>query len=400
MALTRENFATEEQWLEYLRQRENPGALPNRPRRSDFDSADEWKDYRNEVKAGMNTNPFDLDKMYAQQNQNAQFLKDAGAFGGLRQSDRNPGGALNSGIDYLKANYNRAANPYENGLSEGLAQAAVRQAQQIQKADAEYQEMLKQRTGTVSTADGKTQYFSDPSNARPDFVSQIIPDRYGGGVGIGNKAPIMDEGDLPTGSGIPMSPQEAYGIDQIGNGIYAPEDRTNATSMDANDARHAGTAQGVRNAITDFYQNRQRTVPEVPESAAAEVLGNDQTEQIRESVSQEVLQTMAKGEDPTQLLDRAVSAGVMTPEEADVFERAYLSKEPVRPPAKPAPLPPLQPDKSPTMRDLRNENKLMPDWMKSALNEADDFINGGLKQGAMNLIGGLRPRGSFWNPFD
>jgi hypothetical protein len=174
------------------------------------------------------------------------------------------------GLDYLAKNYNPAANPYDRRSPnyidpQARAASAVAEAKELQRARAEQRQMDLERYGT--TTDGEiTNYYSNPLSPSegPDFTVINIPEQYGGGMAYGgseNLIKIDPNRELPTGSGIPMSALEAFSTDKLENNIYAPEDRSSPSSMDANDARRFMVQESIKDRIKDFYETPRELRP-------------------------------------------------------------------------------------------------------------------------------------------
>lgn len=248
-----------------------------RVRRSDFDSAEEWQDFKRQQREQKNRLSGDEARMmFEQSQQRFNQFNDAGLFGGIRNSPRNPGGSQNAGLDWLADGWKPEKNPYENGQINPVAnaQAAVVERKEHQRANEQFALQKKHDTGVYQRPDGASEfYYNNPFGDTPDATMMPIDERYGGGIGVGGISLRQPQGALPTGSGIPMSSDAAFGVGQIGPGIYQ-EDRSNAYAMDAADARAAADAMGFDAAMEQFYKGRT-TAEEVgrqsPEAPAPEL---------------------------------------------------------------------------------------------------------------------------------
>lgn len=248
-------------------------------------------------------------QMMLQQQQNIPVAKDEGLLGGISQSPRNPGGRLNTGIDWVKANYNPNNNPFEGRNIQAEAAGAVSgaKADQLDRLNKEVLGIAK--GGTLSRDVGGANMTSFYGADRGDQAAAYalknptqplmnvlnIPEQYGGGMGYGSSMPLPQADPsllLPTGgynpqagvggSGVPMSAGEAQGTDLVGPGIYGERDRSNPASQDAIMARGALTQGGIKQRLKEFYENPfsdpvghvepqplQPVAPQAPPQAAA-----------------------------------------------------------------------------------------------------------------------------------
>jgi len=187
-----------------------------------------------------------------------------------RQSNIKPDFGSN-GLDYLKKNYDPAKNPYDpknpNYVSpQAKAASAVAELRELQRHRAEQRQMDLERYRRTIDGD-TTRYYSNPLDTSdgPDFTAINIPEQYGGGTALGSSEPLIridPNRKLPTGSGIPMSALQAFATDKLENNIYAPVDRSNPVSMDANDARRFAVQDSIKERVRDFYENPRTTEEE------------------------------------------------------------------------------------------------------------------------------------------
>jgi len=239
------------------------------------------------------------------------------------------------GLDYLAKNYNPAANPYDRRSPnyidpQARAASAVAETKELQRARAEQRQMDLERYGRTTDGD-ITSYYSNPldTSEGPDFTVASIPDQYGGGMAYGGDENIIridPNRELPTGSGIPMNALEAFMTDKLENNIYAPEDRSNVNSMDANDARSFMVQESIKNKIKDFYKTPRELrsvsepVPNVMEPMEPSVVSEvfpPAPALIPEPVTREKLLQPAEDymEDAGPLLDNPISKDALdTPE--------------------------------------------------------------------------------------
>jgi hypothetical protein len=221
-------------------------------------------------------------QMQEQQQQNIPIAKDEGILGGLGQSSRNPGGRNNTGIDWLKGNYNPDNNPFEGRNPQAEAMGAVENAKYEQGQRRNQETLGIAQNGTLNRDIGGATMGSFYGPDRGDQAAAYglgnpttpvmnvlnIPDQYGGGKGYGSTMTLPQADPsllLPTGgynaeagiggSGIPMSAGEAQGVGNLGNGIYAPRDAQNPASQDAIMARQALAQGGINQRLKEFYTN-------------------------------------------------------------------------------------------------------------------------------------------------
>jgi len=240
-------------------------------------------------------NPELLAQMHAQKQEEIRQAKEMGLLGGIGQSSRNPGGADNTGLDWLRGNYNPSNNPAEGRDVQGMARAAVEEQkrQQIigQRQDGKQIHDNGSRSFDVGGAT-QTDFFNDRETAGIGYAQgqpttpagsiMQFPEQYGGGQGsglpAGRRSPsIQGNEQLPTGgynasagvggSGVPMSAAEAYGTDNQGNGIYGERDRSNPSSQDAIMARDFARNRGIDQMTKAFFE--QQIAQGIPASVAA-----------------------------------------------------------------------------------------------------------------------------------
>jgi hypothetical protein len=240
-------------------------------------------------------NPELLAQMHAQKQEEIRQAKEMGLLGGRGESSRNPGGADNTGLDWLRGNYNPGNNPAEGRDVQGMARQAVEEQkrQQVIRQRQEGKQIHDQ--GFVNQDIGgatQTNFYNDREAAglgyaqgqptAPAFSTLNVPQQYGGGQGsglpAGRRSPsIQGNEQLPTGgynadagvggSGVPMSASEAYGTDNLGNGIYGERDRSNPASQDAIMARDFARNRGIDQMTKAFFA--QQIAQGIPASVAA-----------------------------------------------------------------------------------------------------------------------------------
>lgn len=278
-----------------------------------------------------------LEMLAQQKAEQFQQMDNAGVFGGIRNSPRNPGGDQNSGLDWLKQGYNPDNNPFEGRNPQAEAMAAV-EAQRQQQQNQRHQEaiqlaltgQLRQNVGGANMASffnpatrgdaGAAHGINNPL-PQADLNVLNVPEQYGGGLAMGRPAakPINVNEMLPTGgyspalgvggSSVPMSAGEAFNTDSLGKGIYAERDRSNPASQDASMARRGRMQREINSEVSNFFS-------QPPQQIAAQL--------AQRGVPVEVA------------LDEAVNKGELQPEQAQQIEIAVKSApaQPARDPAK------------------------------------------------------------------
>jgi hypothetical protein len=212
-----------------------------------------------------------------------QLSKDEGLLGGRGESARNPGGRNNTGIDWLKQNYNPDNNPFEGRDLQAEAAGAVANAKSEQQRRRHEDALGIAQGGTLSRDIGgatQTDFFGpDRGDQRaayalgnatnPQFSVMNVPEQYGGGFAYGSPSVALPRADpslmLATGgynpqlgvggSGVPMSAGEAAATDTLGNGIYGPRDASNPASQDASVARRNLAQGGMKQRMREFFEN-------------------------------------------------------------------------------------------------------------------------------------------------
>ncbi len=203
----------------------------------------------------------------------------------FRPSNIRPGRFGPQGLDYLTENYTPENNPFDPRSSRYVnpvmeARRAVAETRQQQLADKQLRDMEFQRTGMLTEGD-TTYYANNPllSSRGFDFATINIPYEYSpnpsptglsnaaeaarrnGGLAYGsNVVPL----NLPTGDtmlptqydNIEMSAEEAFNMDNMGNGIYNPVDRRVDGSNAAAGARRGATQTGINERIAQHYNTR------------------------------------------------------------------------------------------------------------------------------------------------
>lgn len=203
----------------------------------------------------------------------------------FKPSNIRPGSFGPQGLDYLKANYNPENNPFDPRSSRYVnpvmdARRAVVDTRRQQLADKQLRDMEFQRTGMLTEGD-TTYYSNNPlfSGQGFDFATINIPYEYSpnpsptglsnaaeaarrsGGLAYGsNVVPL----NLPTGDtmlptqydNIEMSAEEAFNMDNMGNGIYNPVDKRVDGSNAAAGARRGATQAAINERIAQHYNTR------------------------------------------------------------------------------------------------------------------------------------------------
>jgi len=231
------------------------------------------------------------------ENQQRQMLlaKDEGLLGGRGESSRNPGGRNNTGIDWLKQNYNPDNNPFEGRNLQADARNAVmaKRGEQAQFKQAQRDAITRDGYG-IRDIGGATQtdFFGGGVESQgplpdPTFSVMNVPEQYGGGFAYGSPSVALPKADpnlmLATGgynpqlgvggSGIPMSAGEAAATDALGNGIYGPRDASNPASQDASVARRNLAQGGMKQRMREFFENPFPTPePTMENPAVSQVL--------------------------------------------------------------------------------------------------------------------------------
>jgi len=302
------------------------GARPTNPN-ADFYSArraqDQLMDLFNQggMGQGRGQDMQILEMLAKQKGEQFTQMDDAGVFGGIRNSPRNPGGAQNSGLDWLQANYNPGNNPFEGRDVRSEAMAAVeaqRQQQQTQRQQEAIQLALSGQLNQDIGGANMTSFYDQNSRGaagaayglnnplpQPSMNVLNIPEQYGGGLGMGggSRRSLDPNSMLPTGgyskplglggSGVPMSSGEAYSTDSLGNGIYADRDRSNPSSQDANMARRGADQSRIKGSVAQFFSQPPQQI---------------------------VAQLEKQGMPLEVALDEAVNSGQLQPDQAQQIE--------------------------------------------------------------------------------
>lgn len=313
----------------------------------------------------------------ANQQQSDMFdkLKLAGQLGGIRESSRNVGSGDVSGLQYLDKYSNKRSDGFVNPNIQAAGQAGVAQAAQKQADDRAYAGLALQARGTLDTGDG-VNFYNNPAAAKAQYdvydprdpfkVAQTppadgrvmpIPEQYGGGYGAGSTglAALKDNEMLPTGSGLGMAPSQAYAKDQIGPGIYAPRNQKDVMSLEASDARKAGSQKAIQETIRGHY---------LRQAQAAALQGGDPAVALDPAVDMGIM-TPEEQIQTTLAINSAATEQALGPEPASQRKPLFSSSPKVAQPA-----PKILPRMQPAYNDFYGESA-----MKSVGNLFIDFIN-------------------------
>lgn len=207
-------------------------------------------------------------QMGQQQQEMMRIMAEKGVVGqgGIRESERNPGyGQTKNGIDWLKQNYNPQEPARWGAEREGRRNVQERKEQQQADRVVRSNQM---KGGVVQDGDVSRFYTGDTAQMAKDILTggglpqanmsmMPIDPRYGGGMGMGAQSgTTITSPELSAGWGTPMPAQEAYGYDQVGPGIYGPQDQSNPSSIYANKARQQGAAEKVNRNLQGFYDQK------------------------------------------------------------------------------------------------------------------------------------------------